>query len=287
MVMPRETLEGSEFFNDWSRPQGYLSVMGATLLVEDGWRVEFVVPGKREFGAEQLKLYNALSPHLTRARATQSAARAHRHGARGRRRRRSTDLPEALLVVDASSRVLFANRAANALFGNGAGACMTACCGSASTARPRSRAGSSAPAPRASRRAPAVTSRSRAACIVRRCRLLVMPTRGQPPWLMAYRPCAMIFIADPETSAAPDAVYLQRQFKLTPAEAALTQELLQGDGIAAAADRIGIAVATARGGAIAQRARQDRHRPAGSSWCGWCSIRSTVCARTGEGLNLA
>jgi DNA-binding CsgD family transcriptional regulator len=63
---------------------------------------------------------------------------------------------------------------------------------------------------------------------------------------MAYRPCAMIFIADPETSTAPDTVYLQRQFKLTPAEAALTQELLQGDGIAAAADRIGIAVATAR-----------------------------------------
>ena len=41
--------------------------MGATLLAEDGWRVEFVAPGKREFGPEQLKLYHALAPHLTRA----------------------------------------------------------------------------------------------------------------------------------------------------------------------------------------------------------------------------
>ncbi len=67
MLVPRETLQASEFYNDWSRPQGYLSVMGATLLVEDGWRVEFVVPGKKEFGPSQIKLYHALAPHLTRA----------------------------------------------------------------------------------------------------------------------------------------------------------------------------------------------------------------------------
>ncbi len=51
MLVPRETLQASEFYNDWSQPQGYLSVMGATLLVEDGRRVEFVVPGKNGFRA--------------------------------------------------------------------------------------------------------------------------------------------------------------------------------------------------------------------------------------------
>ena len=67
MVMPKSELEASEFYNDWSKPQGYLSVMGATLFLEDGWRTEFVVPGKHEFESEHLKLYNALAPHLVRA----------------------------------------------------------------------------------------------------------------------------------------------------------------------------------------------------------------------------
>ena len=118
MVLPGETLRASEFYNDWSRPQGYLSVMGATLLVEDGWRVEFVVPGKREFGPEHLKLYQALAPHLTRA-----VQLTQRLGRTDMERAVAADaldrLSQALLVVDAKSRVLFANRAADALFGNG------------------------------------------------------------------------------------------------------------------------------------------------------------------------
>ena len=41
--------------------------MGATLLAEDDWRVEFVLPGKNEFGPAHLKLYEAIAPHLKRA----------------------------------------------------------------------------------------------------------------------------------------------------------------------------------------------------------------------------
>ena len=67
MVLPKATLRASQFFNEWSRPQNYLSVMGATLLTEDEWRVEFVVPGRNEFGEEHVKLYNSIAPHLKRA----------------------------------------------------------------------------------------------------------------------------------------------------------------------------------------------------------------------------
>ena len=67
MVLRQETLRASQFYNEWSRPQNYLAVMGATLLVEDQWRFEFVVPGKSAFGPEHIKLYNALAPHLKRA----------------------------------------------------------------------------------------------------------------------------------------------------------------------------------------------------------------------------
>src|SRR4051812_9049334 len=42
MVLPKSELQASEFYNDWSKPQGFLSVLGATLFLEDGWRTEFV-----------------------------------------------------------------------------------------------------------------------------------------------------------------------------------------------------------------------------------------------------
>ena len=111
MVLRQETLRASQFFNEWSRPQNYLSVMGATLLVEDQWRFEFVVPGKNAFGPEHMKLYDAIAPHLKRAMQLtyrlQSAEidRAYSFGA-------LDSLDRAMLMVDAKARVLFANQAA-------------------------------------------------------------------------------------------------------------------------------------------------------------------------------
>jgi DNA-binding CsgD family transcriptional regulator len=244
MVLPRETLQNSEFYNDWSRPQGYLSVMGATLLVEDGWRVEFVVPGKREFGPEHLKLYQAIAPHLTRA-----VQLAQRLGRTGMERAVAGDaldrFSQALLVVDCKSRVLFANRAADALFGNGLslheGVLRVGVNGEAAELQ-RIIRGCTEGEPLGAGGHIAISRGLNRPALS----LLVIPTRSQPPWLAAQRPCAMIFIVDPETSTAPDTLYLQRQFRLTPAEATLTRELIRGDGIEAAADRIGIAPATAR-----------------------------------------
>ncbi|MDP1694688.1 MAG: hypothetical protein Q8L34_04055, partial [Candidatus Woesearchaeota archaeon] len=118
MVLPKATLRSSAFFNEWSRPQGYLSVMGATLLAEDDWRVEFVVPGRNEFGPGHLKLYNAIAPHLKRAvqlnhrlevaaiDRTWSLAALDRIG-------------QGVLIVDAAARILFANRAADGAFQGG------------------------------------------------------------------------------------------------------------------------------------------------------------------------
>lgn len=244
MLLPRATLRASEFYNDWSRPQGYLSVMGATLLVEDGWRVEFVVPGKREFGPQHIKLYHTLAPHLTRA-----LQLTHRLGRAEMERAAAADvldrLSQAVMVVNAATRVLFANRAANALFGDGltlhdgilwAGAngrsaelhrMVAGCARGALTD-----AGGHIAVPRSDERLA--------------LSLLVVPTKSQPTWLASQKPCAMIFATDPENIATPDVSFLQGQFRLTPAEAVLARELLAGDGIEAAAGRIGIAVPTAR-----------------------------------------
>jgi DNA-binding CsgD family transcriptional regulator/PAS domain-containing protein len=244
MVLPRETLQASEFYNDWSRPQGYCSVMGATLLVEDGWRVEFVVPGKNEFGPRELKLYQAIAPHLTRA-----VQLGQRLGRAEMERAVAADaldrLSQALVVVNAESRVLFANRAADALFGNGFslhdGILRVGANGQSAElhrlvvgcARPDAvNAGGHIAISRPQGRLP--------------LSLLIVPAKSQPGWLAGRHPCAMIFVTDPEAISSLEASFLQKQFGLTPAEAVLARELLQGDGIEAAAQRIGIGVPTAR-----------------------------------------
>ncbi len=114
MVLPKTTLHASQFFNEWSRPQGYLSVMGATLATEKDWRVEFVMPGKSEFGPEHLKLYGAIAPHLKRAvqltRRLQAAEfeRAYALAA-------LEGIGQGVVIVDHTARVLFTNHAAEAL----------------------------------------------------------------------------------------------------------------------------------------------------------------------------
>ena len=244
MVMPRDVLQASEFYNDWSRPQGYLSVMGATLLAEDGWRVEFVVPGKQEFGPNQLKLYHAIAPHLTRA-----VQLAHRLGRVEMERAVAADaldrLSQALVVVDSESRVLFANRAADALFGNGLSLHdgMLRAGVNGQTAELHHMVAGCSRGDLASSGGHIAISRGPDRLALS---LLVIPAKSQPGWLAGRHPCAMIFATDPESIAVPEIAFLQRQFGLTPAEAGLARELLNGDGIDAAAKRIGIGVPTAR-----------------------------------------
>lgn len=249
MVVPRETLQASEFYNEWSKPQNYLYVMGATLLVEDDWRVEFVVPGKNAFGPGQIKLYHAIAPHLTRA-----IQMAHRLGRVQIEHAGAADaldrLSQAVMMVDSESRVLFANRAANALFGNGlnlAGGILRAGVREQTQELHRMVAGCSRDTSENSGGQVAISRGPDRPPLS----LLVIPARSQPAqsqleWLPGREPCAMIFATDPETIATPEINFLQKQFGMTPAEALLTRELLKGDGILAAAGRIGIAVPTAR-----------------------------------------
>jgi DNA-binding CsgD family transcriptional regulator len=244
MVLPKAELEGSEFYNDWSKPQGYLSVFGATLFVENGWRTEFVVPGRHEFGPEHVRLYDAIAPHLVRAvQLNQRLARAeigHAGTAAALDR-----LEQSVLLADAKARIVFANRAADALFARG-GLKLRERVVSAQTAADTAAlhrmiaacareadggGGGYVPAARAEGRP---------------LSLLVIPLRSPIAWLPQEQPVAIIFVNDPDRAAVPDAVQLQRQFGLTPAESRFVLEILKGDGIGATAERLGILPGTAR-----------------------------------------
>lgn len=242
MVMSKSELQASEFYNDWSKPQGYLAVMGATLFLEDGWRTEFVVPGKNEFEAEHLKLYDAIAPHLVRAvQLNQRLARAeigHAGTAAA-----LDHLEQGVLLTNNKARVVFANRTAGTLFASGdlrlreravcaqSAADTAALHGMIASCAEGSEGGGYVPAARAT------------GCPLS---LLVIPVRGEIAWLPQEQPCAIVFITDPDRAAVPDAVQLQRQFGLTPAEARFTVEILKGDGIGATAERLGILPGTAK-----------------------------------------
>jgi DNA-binding CsgD family transcriptional regulator len=64
--------------------------------------------------------------------------------------------------------------------------------------------------------------------------------------LMPSQPMAVIFVNDPDKVSKPTAVQLREKFRMTPAEANFAVEILRGDGIQAAADRLSISRGTAR-----------------------------------------
>lgn len=246
MVMPKEELERSEFYNDWSRPQGYLSVMGATLLVEDDWRIEFVMPGKHGFGPEHLKLYETLAPHLTRAvQINQRLARAEVNGvSSGEALNR---LEQGILLLDVGAHLLFANRSAERLFAAGGGLFLQ-------EGILRSDVAAETTALRAVVASCARVGLSDCGGYLTISRgpgrpplsLLVVPLACEVPWLIHRQPVVMVVIADPETLVQPETSQIQKQYGLTRSEAALVLELLKGDGMQATAERLGIQVATAR-----------------------------------------
>ncbi|MBR1234281.1 hypothetical protein JQ597_19150 [Bradyrhizobium sp. AUGA SZCCT0177] len=244
MVLPKETLRSSPFFNEWSRPQGYLSVMGATLLADDDWRVEFVVPGRDEFGPEQLKLYEAIAPHLKRA-----VQLNHRLQALALDRHYSfaalDSIGQGVLVVDSRARVLFANRACDSAFADGLRLDDGVLCGasSAETAGLHLAIAASAQTGEDDARDSVSISRGEFKSALS---LLVIPLRSEIEAIARYNRAAIIFVTDPDKVVLPDDKQLQKKFGLTPAEVGLIRELTGGSSLQTAAGRLGIKIATAR-----------------------------------------
>jgi DNA-binding CsgD family transcriptional regulator/PAS domain-containing protein len=244
MVLPKATLRSSPFFNEWSRPQGYLSVMGATLLVEDEWRVEFVVPGKNEFGPEQLKLYDAIAPHLKRAvqlnRRLQAAAidRTYSHAA-------LHSLGQGVLIVDRDAQVLFANRAADGAFNDGLRIADGVLCGGSPSETASLHFAIAAGTHDSLNDGRDTIAISRGPYRMP-LSLLVIPLRTEIDWIASHQQAAAVFVTDPDSATGPGSRQLQQRFGLTPAEATLVVEMLKGSSIQAVADRLGIKIATAR-----------------------------------------
>jgi PAS domain-containing protein len=130
-LIPRKDFIATPFFNEWMRPAGFsIASMGANLLVGNEISTMISVanaPGNDEITGEQTLVFKAVLPHINRAVRIHRELRLRdldRYTAPDRLER----LPRGVMLVDATSRVVFANAAARALLNSSDGLALEAGC---------------------------------------------------------------------------------------------------------------------------------------------------------------
>jgi DNA-binding CsgD family transcriptional regulator len=248
-LSPRDELERSAFYNEFLRPQDEKFGCGAKFLTEGaavGWLVLFRGRRRDQFGCDEARLLATLLPHLQRAAQLQlrlAGLEMQRAGSKAA----LDHLEQGALLVATDARVMFANRAAEAILAKGKGlrlerGRLTAQYPATTAALRRLIAVADVPAGGGPIAIPCGEDKPPLAAFVVR-----LPQPTELPWLtLPERPCAIVFVKDAERAPLPGR-QLANLFGLTPAQERLAMEIARGEGgLPVAADRLGIAYATAR-----------------------------------------
>ncbi len=250
MFVSREEYCTTEIFNEWFKPQRAEAMIGAKLFIEGPGStfLGLVRPYSRgDFEEDDIKLFALLVPHLQRAVQLQMhlvGLDAPPTGSAEILNR----LPQGVLLVDARARVIFANQASEAMFAPGHGLAVDrdGLRGEtpedtrllrqtiASCAEPANEISGSGSRLRLSREGRAPLS------------VVAAPHRSQFGWIDILRPTAILLITDPEQAAVVRGEQLGQDFGLTPAETVFAVEISKGDGLQAAASRLGVSLTTVR-----------------------------------------
>jgi len=249
------TVERSEFYNDWMRPQGFAAAPSIGLTLDrDSWGEPIGVAvfrprGARAYGDRELRLLRRLSPHLQRA--TRAALRlADTESQLSATGDVLDHLPVAAVLLDHEGRIVRANRKASALAERG---------------RPFVTARVSLaldPDVVASLRRIAADSGTERSVACGSAHGIVAVRRGddRPPLSLRPVPCSSpeiaglegppgwlwVLIEDPADIPLPSTAALVSTLGLTNAEARLTALLVAGRRLEQAAAELGIAHETAR-----------------------------------------
>ena len=241
----------SEFYNEFLRPQGFFHIVGGVPLESDD-RVAVVRVIRpriaQAFGRREAALIHRLMPHLSRVlrlqqRLTVAAAR------RDEAAEVLDWFPTGVLLLDASGRVVAANRVAEEILASGDGlrvggeglrAALPV--ESAVLHRLIAEIGHGTGAIDPSGGVLNLTRPSGA----RPLNLLVAPLRGKLLSQEAPRAAVVVFVTAPERLPSTPVDRVQRWLGLTRAEASLVLQLLRGCRVEDAADVLGISPQTAR-----------------------------------------
>jgi DNA-binding CsgD family transcriptional regulator len=241
----------SEFYNEFLRPQGFFHIVGGVPLENDDLVavVRVIRPRTAQaFGRREAALIHRLMPHLSRVlrlqqRLTVAAAR------RDEAAEVLDWFPTGVLLLDASGRVVAANRVAEEILASGDGlrvggeglrAALPV--ESAVLHRLIAEIGRGTVAIDPSGGVLNLTRPSGA----RPLNLLVAPLRGKLLSQEAPRAAVVVFVTDPERLPSTPVDRVQRWLGLTRAEASLVLQLLRGCRVEDAADVLGISPQTAR-----------------------------------------
>jgi DNA-binding CsgD family transcriptional regulator len=246
MVMPRREFSRTEFFNDFLVPQHMESMLNTVVLVEEGRQTVVTVRRNTQFEADNVRLYKLLTPHLQRAvQINLKMARAEQ--ARNASLATLNHLEDGVLFVDSDANVRFANQSAEQFFANG------------DLRQRKGRLHANSADETATLHA-AIAKYAGSGIQHWPSDFVYLRRQGRSPLslliaplpvensllLMPSQPMAVIFVNDPDKVSKPTAVQLREKFRMTPAEANFAVEILRGDGIQAAADRLSISRGTAR-----------------------------------------
>jgi len=247
------TLERSEFYQQWVRPQGlYQATMTKFLDEGDALGVLVCASGQkvhRKTGSAEPRLLHQLAPHLQRA------MRVHlRLGQLGAEEHAAVEaldlLTPALFVVDGSASIKFANRAAETLLAHpdGVRAGPHGLCANTATLSNRLRAlvvqATRVGHDNATGGAMVIQRPS----LKRAYQVLVSPLTARTNWATAvsHAPAAVVLVIDPDLAPASSAEHLRAFYGLTPAEARLACAVGKGDSISAVAEALSVLPSTVR-----------------------------------------
>jgi DNA-binding CsgD family transcriptional regulator/PAS domain-containing protein len=247
------TLERSEFYQQWVRPQGlYKATM--TKFLHEGDALGVLVcasPQKpdRKTGSDGPRLLHQLAPHLQRA------IRVHlRIGQLSIEQRAAIEvldlLTHALFVVDASARIKFANRAAEALLARADGVqCSPRGLCALTTARTNRLHALVAQAAGVGHDVEVGGAMTiERPSLKRAYQVLVAPLTARTSWatVVSHGPAAVVIVIDPHSAVVSAEEQIRAFYGLTRAEARIACAVGKGDGISAVAEALGVLPSTAR-----------------------------------------
>ncbi|HTV34641.1 MAG TPA: helix-turn-helix transcriptional regulator [Methylocella sp.] len=254
-LIPREEYAALPVYNEWWKPSGRgLAAGGANLVIEENFSVLAYMVNAPDVDAlteRQIQIFKAALPHLRRS------IRLNRQLWQSEMKsllmpERVASLSEATLLVDAASRVICTNEAAEALLDDRDGLFvengylaaagqpnrlqhLIASCVSHFTSP--NGPGGEILVLRTAQRTP--------------LRVTVTPLRAKAqlaevPWAGIGALAAIVTVRDPDLDQRRKERHLRHRFGLTEAESRLAAEIIKGDGRGAAAKRRGISGATAK-----------------------------------------
>lgn len=246
MIIPKSELIRTEFYTDFLVPQGVGSMVSTVVHVEGGLTT-ISAHRRRVFEAEDIQLFERLTPHLQRAvEINIKFAKLQMNSDTSIEA--LNQLEQGVVLIDKDGGVVFANHEAERLFATGVLRIANGNIVTHSVAKTRQLHALIAGCAQHSVEVDAHYTFS----LAREggqapLSLQVMPLRTKSDsGFLGVRSMAIIFVTDPDRKPVLPISQIAKQFGLTPAEAAFAREILIGDGLQAAADRLKVTRATAR-----------------------------------------